>query len=60
MNLKKFMKDILDAKTDIFNGRSFGAPTVSNPGIFNINKPYWKYKTTDGFGGANPGILNIW
>ena len=32
------------------------APTVTNPGVMNINKAHWKHKMTQFIGGSNPGV----
>eukprot|EP00483_Globobulimina_turgida_P010336 UN10356 len=56
MNLKKFMRFVLDDKNDIFEGKGIGAPTITNPGLMRINKSEWKYKITESIGGANPGV----
>eukprot|EP01084_Bolivina_argentea_P037859 70005_1 len=55
MNLKKFMRFWLNDESEIFKGIG-GAPTITNPGLMDINKDYWKHKITESYGGANPGV----
>merc|ERR1712173_299202 len=58
MNIKKFMKDLMNDKkvANLLNERSLGAPTVTNPGVMNLNKATWKYKVSEFYPGTNPGV----
>eukprot|EP01083_Nonionella_stella_P049397 131657_1 len=55
MNMKKFLQYAWDDRSN-WMGKLPCPPTVTNPGVFNLNKPHWKHQIVDSFGSANPGV----
>eukprot|EP01083_Nonionella_stella_P115073 340747_1 len=56
MNIKKYMHYAMDDKYNVIGDRAMAAPSISNPGVFDVNKDFYKYKMLGFFGVANPGV----